>query len=266
MSGKYTKKKGKSGIGRVLILLLIVAGLFAALWAAASGRGEDMPLPTEPAASTVPVESTQNTTQDATEPPYTFEQEVEGVTSFTLEQGLEITRYGKYIGVYMEDGSDEFVSNVMMIEVRNTTDQAIQYAKITLTGPAGDAVFILTTLMPGQRMIVLEANRKAYSETDVFTEAKLDNLALFEEVPGLLEDQIQIQPLEGGFNITNISGADISGTIEIYFKDMAGEMLYGGITYVCRVQEGLAAGEVKQIMSANFTEDGSCVVFVRIKP
>lgn len=77
-----------------------------------------------------------------------MEVEDEGVTCFTLDGGLEITRYGKYIGLYMEDGSDEFVTNVMMIEIYNGGASAVQYAKITLTDPAGDAVFTLTTLLP----------------------------------------------------------------------------------------------------------------------
>lgn len=260
MRGKYVKKKKKSGIRSVLILLLLILAGFAVLGILASRDREQMPLPTDPPETTARPETTAPTT----EPPYTFEQEAEGVTSFILAQGLEITRYGKYIGVYMEDGSDEFVGNVMMIQVENTTDQAIQYAKITVSGPAGDAVFTLTTLLPGQSMVVLEAGRKPYAETDVYTEATLDNLAVFQEMPGLMEDQIQIQPLEGGFNITNISGADITGDIQVYFKDMAGNMLYGGITYVCRVEGGLKAGEVKQIMSANFTESGSRVVFVKV--
>ncbi len=239
-----------------MILLVLVMALFGALWFLASRDQEEMPLPQQ---TTEAAESTEI----QTEPPYTFEQEVEGVTSFQLGDGLNIRRYGKYIGLYMEDGSDEFVENVMMIEVENTSEYAIQYAKITVTGPAGDASFVLTTLLPGQTIVVLEANRKAYSEQDVYTEAGLDNLALFNEEISLYEDKIQIQPLEGGFNITNISGEDITGQISIFFKDAAGDMLYGGITYVVRL-DGLASGEVRQIMSENFTGDNSRVMFVQI--
>lgn len=262
MSGKYAEKKKKSGILPVLILVLLVLAAFAVLGFLASRDQEQMPLPTEHENTTAPAQTTEPT-QPATEPPFTFEQEAEGVTAFVLGEGLEITRYGKYIGAYMEDGSDEIVANVMMIQVENTSDLAIQYAKITVSGPGGDAVFNLTTLLPGQRIVVLEAGRKAYAETDVYTEARVDNLAVFQEMPGLMEDKLQIQPLEGGFNITNISGEDITGEIKVYFKDMAGDLLYGGITYLVRI-DGLAAGEVKQVMSANFTEKNSRVVFIQI--
>lgn len=264
MSGKYAKKKKSGGLLRALILLAVVLGMIAVLWLLASGEEPDMPIPSAPEDTTAaPEASTSTAPIVATEAPYTFEPELEGVDSFSLDGGLEISRYGKYIGLYMEDGSDEFVENVMMILVENTGSQAVQYAKITLSGPSGDAVFTLTTLLPGQSIVVLEAERKPYSDTDIYTEAELENVALFSEMPGLMEDRIQIQPLEGGFNISNISGGDITGEIAVYFKDVSGETLYGGITYVTRI-DGLAAGEVKQIMSANFTEKGSRVVFVKI--
>lgn len=262
MSGKYSKKKkSRSGLWTVLVMIAVVAALFAGLWIMASQEQEDMPLPSQPDATV----STENT-QAETGTTCGLQEESEGVTSFNLGQGLNVLRYGKYIGVYMEDGSDEFVENVMMIVVENTSEYAIQYAKITVSGPAGDAVFTLTTLLPGESAVVLEANRKSYNDQDVYNLATLDNLAVFQESPSTLEDQLQIQPLAGGFNITNISGQDISGEIAVYFKDEADGMYYGGITYVCRIQGGLKAGETKQIMSANFTEDGSRVVFVQIAP
>lgn len=263
MSGKYSKKKkSRSGFWTVLILVAVVAALFAGLWFVASREQEDMPLPSQPDITTVPTE----TTLSETETTYGFQEEIDGVTSFNLGQGLDILRYGKYIGLYMEDGSDTFVENVMMIVVQNTSEHAIQYAKITVSGPAGDAVFTLTTLLPGDSVVVLEANRKPYNDQDVYNQATLDNLAFFQETPDAMEDQLQIQPLSGGFNITNISGQDITGEIAVYFKDVAGDTYYGGITYVCRLQGGLKAGETRQIMSSNFSEEGSRVVFIQIAP
>lgn len=261
MSGKYAKKKKSGTRWKLLLLLVMLLCLAAALWFAKQiNDREQMPLTENSESASVPAD----TAEDATELPYTFREEMEGITGFSLDQGLEITRYGKYIGAYMEDGSDEFVTNVMMIEVCNTGDQPVQYAKITLTGSAGDAVFAMSTLMPGERVVVLEAERKPYDDADVYTEAQLDNVAFFAEFPSLLEEQLLIQPLDGGFNITNISAEDINGEVAVYFKDVAGDVYYGGITYVCRIEGGLKAGEVKQIMSANFTDSGSRVVFIQI--
>ena len=264
MRGKYQKKKKSNGGRIAVILTAAVLILLGVLWFFVSRDGQEAPAATEPrettASTDAPAEPSPNASTESTIP---FKPEAEGVAGFSLEGGLEITRFGQYIGLYMEDGSDEFVDNVMMILVQNTGDQSVQYARITLTGPNGDAVFSLSTLLPGQSMVVLESARKPYFDGDIYTEATLDNVALFSETPSLLEDRLQIQPLEGGFNITNISGTDISGEIAVYFKDTAGDTFYGGITYVARIP-GLAADEVKQIMSANFTEKGSRVVFVGI--
>lgn len=268
MNGKYAKKKKSSrkGFWTILIMVLVLLGGFAVLGILAENSEEPMPLPTEPGATdgTSATDGPTATTEPSV--PYTFEEEVEGVTSFSLDRGLEILRYGRYVGLYMEDGSDDFVTDVMMIVVKNNSDKAIQYAKISLNGPAGEAVFTLTTLMPGDSVVVLEAGRKPYLDTDVYNQAVLQNVAYFAEEPSRLEDQLLIQPLEGGFNITNISGQDITGRISVYFKDVAGGMYYGGITYVCNIEGGMKADEVRQIMSSNFTESGSQVVFVRIVP
>lgn len=262
MSGK--KKSNQNTRGWILWVVLVLAA-FAAGFLILGPMILNQDAPKPPKGDTTETTEAGETIPDpSAEPPYTFVEEVEGVTSFTLDQGLEVTRYGKYIGLYMEDGSDDFVTDVMMIEVKNTGDRDIQYAQITLTGPAGDAEFTLSTLKPGDSMVVLEANRKSYADGDEYTEASAKNVAFFSEPLSLMEDQLLIQPLEGGFNITNISGADITGDIAVYFKDVAGEQYYGGITYVCRIEGGMKDGEIRQIMSANFTDSGSEVVFVRI--
>lgn len=186
--------------------------------------------------------------------------------SFALEDDLEIVSMGSYSGAYMEDGSDEEVSGVMMIVVANTGDRVLQYAEITLSGEAGDALFKFSTLKPGERMLVLEADRKEYSEEESssYTEASLENAVFFSEEPQMYEEQLMIQPLNGGFNITNISENDIQGDITVYFKDGNEEMLYGGITFRGRIEGGLKAGEVKQVMSEHFSVSDTRVMFLTI--
>lgn len=68
--------------------------------------------------------------------------------AINLGHGMVITNIGSYTGVYMEDGSDEILSGILMIIVTNTGTETIQYAEITL--PVGDkmASFSLSTLLP----------------------------------------------------------------------------------------------------------------------
>ncbi len=188
---------------------------------------------------------------------------------FTLDKNLKVVAVGSYSGDYMEDGSDEAVSDVMMIVVANEGEDTLQYAEITLTGDTGKgdadgAVFKLSTLKPGDRVMVLEANRKAYSSNDSYTEASIANVVFFTEPLSLYEDKLEIQPLEGGFNITNISDEDITGDIVVYFKSKAEDMYQGGITYRGRIEGGLNAGEIRQVMSEHFYGSETKVMFITI--
>lgn len=265
MSGKFEKKKqskhkyAKRKSHRWLwITLAVVLIAVAATAAFLYFSGDEIEPPTEPStsateAATIPSSETQ-----------TIPAEEEGLSSFVLGEELEILDLGSYTGAYMEDGSDEIVSNVLMIVVTNNGENTLQYAEITLTGEAGDAEFSLSTLNPGESMVVLEKNRKTYASGDSYTDASARNVVFFSEPISLYEDQLQIQPLEGGFNITNISGEDITGDITIYFKDSANGVLYGGITYRGRIEGGLKAGEIRQIMSENFSASGTTVMFVTI--
>jgi len=118
--------------------------------------------------------------------------------------------------------------------------------------------------MPGESVVVLEKNRKEFSEFGENFTAEASNVALFNTAPTLCEDKIKIQPLKGAMNVTNISDTDIEGDVVIYYKNSAADMFYGGITYRVRITGGIKSGEIKQIISDHFSSSGSTVVFATI--
>lgn len=254
---KKARKKRRSGTGLkvaiviVLILLCAMGGLFLFL-----RSGEEETAAPETTAAEVP--ETQQTTQ-----PEVQLEEAEAV-SFDLGNDLMITDLGAYTGIYMEDGSDEMVSGVMMIVVTNNGESTLQYAQVTLSGEAGDAVFSLSTLEPGASVVVLEANRREYSSGDSFTSAAAEHVVFFKEELSTHEDIFKIQTLDGGFNITNISDQDITGKIEIYYKNSGADMYYGGITYRGSIEGGMKAGEIKQVMSQHFSASGTTIMYITI--
>lgn len=190
---------------------------------------------------------------------------IESRLPFATGYGMEITNIGSYSGPYMEDASDEEVKDIMMIQVKNTGEEAIQYAEITLSGEGEeDAVFKFSTLKKGQTMTVLESTKKKYRENACYTQASSANVAYFQNKPRTYPKKLEIQPLDGGLNVTNISNKDIDGEIVIYFKDCDGDMLMGGITYRGRIEGGIKAGEICQLMSSNFTKDNTKVMFITI--
>lgn len=181
--------------------------------------------------------------------------------NINLGDGLYITDVAKYTGIFMEDGTDEIVSGVLMIVVENTGDTDVQLAEIEMSVGKQTAFFKLTTLPAGESMVLLETSRMQHTDTD-FTTAIAKNVVLFQEPLSRREDKIKIQILDGTLNITNISDSDITGDVVIYYKNASSDMLYGGITYRITAADGLKAGEVKQLTGRHFSEFRSRIMFV----
>lgn len=244
MNGKTYKKKKRKTLKLFKILLPVLAIICILVIAILCLRQDK------------PSEQKEETQENAS-----VQVEAMTETSINLGSGLRITDVGKYTGIYMEDGSDELVSGIMMITVKNEGEDAIQYAEITM--PVGDkeAFFSLSTLTPGSTMILLEQNRMEYTAGE-YTTALAENVVIFQEPLRLCEDKLKIQILDGALNVSNISGEDMDGDITIYYKNSAADAFYGGITYRVRIEDGLKKDEIRQVMAGHLSESGSTVMFV----
>ncbi len=252
MSGKFTKKrKNKKKNGPVLMAIaacvLALAVLLLFMFRMESGNDPELPqAATQQTDSTGTAGSVLPGTQDICD----------------LGDNIRIDGFIPYTGAFMEDRTDEVVTDVLGIRVTNAGDKYIQTMDITLTAGETQAEFSLSSLFPGETVVVLEKNRMAYSTAPEFDQVRTDAVALFESHPGMCEDKLEIQCLNGVINVTNISGADITEDILIYYKNYVSGMYYGGITYRLRIQGGLKAGEIRQGSAAHFNPDNSAIVFV----
>ena len=253
MSKKNQPKK--TGGLLILLILLILAGIAAALLC----RPQAGPVrPARPTAGkTEPTEPVQ------TVPTQTLPPVVETQPGISLDYGLQITDHGSYTGLYMEDGSNEIVSEVMMLVVQNNGEADIQLAELTALCGGETYRFKLTNLAVGKRAVLLDLDRK-HAESGTPEAVELDSVALFQEPMELHEDVIEIGGLEGMLNVKNISDTDISGDIHIYYKYAAQDIYYGGITFRVRIQGGLKAGELRQIPAGHFDPKGCEIIQVTI--
>ena len=252
-----SKKEQSKGRGAGLILLiLLVAVCIAAVIVRPS-------LPQETPARPAQTTAAAQTTPIRTEPIQTVPIAAETQPPINLGYGLQITDSGSYTGLYMEDGSNEIVSDVMMVVVENTGEEDIQLAEFTAVSGGEEYRFKLTNLAAGERAVLLEQERRASSGA-ALDSAVAGNVALFPESMELYEDTIEIGGLEGMLNVQNISSSDISGDICIYYKYAAQDIYYGGITFRVRIEGGLKAGELRQIPAGHFDPDGCAVVQVTI--
>ena len=257
MSKKNQPKK--RGVGPIILILAAAVCIAAVVvWALLSQKAPARPVQTTPTT----VEETAGTAA-ATEPVATVPVVVETQAAINLGYGLEITDEGPYAGVYMEDGSNEVVSDVMMIVVRNNGESDIQLAEITALCGGEEYHFTLTNLAVGHRVVLLDQERKD-ANGGKLESAVLDTAAVFQEPMALQEDVIQVDGLEGMLNVQNVSDADLDGDIYIYYKYAAEDLYYGGITFRVRIEGGLKAGELRQIPAGHFSPDGCAIVQVTI--
>ena len=251
MSEKKAKNTGKKGTWILVLMGLLVAALILTV-----------ALKTSDADPKVPHQNA--TTLAAEEQPGTIHKDTEAQKPYFLTEGLEITEIGSYTGAYVEDGSDEVVSGVMMIIVSNTTSEALEYAEIILSGESGEAVFMVSALPAGESAVLLERNRMAYDRNAEFSQVRTENVAYFRTELSLMEDVLKIQPLDGAVNVTNISDRDIQGDIFICYKNKAEGLFYGGIAYRVRIEGGLKSGEIRQIMTKHFSDTGTALIYVSV--
>ena len=152
------------------------------------------------------------------------------------------------------------------IVVLNNSDKTLQYAEITATFSDGTAyIYKLSTLPPGAECFVEEASLSPYRElTEGFSGFDINNIAFFTEEPSVHSDKLQFSGADGILTVKNISDADITDDIVIYYKDYKDSQLASGKTYRVTVQGGLAKGEITQIMAGHYKLNGSMIMLVQL--
>lgn len=188
----------------------------------------------------------------------------ENADPMDLGRGLRISSLGKYAGIYLEDGTNDPVSNLLMAVVTNGSDQDLQVARFTLQFGEKKAEFEVTNLPAGESVVVLEQNRMAYTDAKC-DKASLNNVAFFEAPMSLCKDQVEITGANGNLTVKNLTDAPL-GEIYIYYKSTAPDVLYGGITYRAKIDAGLEPGTMASVMSTHFNPSNTRIVNVQIIP
>lgn len=179
-----------------------------------------------------------------------------------LDNDLTITSVEPYSGKYVEDGSDDEVKDVLMITIRNDGTQSLQYAELNVEYGEEIAEFSLSTLKPGESVLVLEKNKIKYREKSEIISTQLKNVVYFQQPLTLCEDILMISAKDGAFNVENVSGQDLKGQVAIYYKNKMDDSYLGGITYRAVIEEGIEKDGIKQIMTSHYIVDKSEVIFV----
>ncbi len=251
-------------------LLLIVLGIVLAIALPFLIRiiylqgWQDVPeLVLDPEQSASDLQLSTGELQQTTQPDYEWIPEQQTQETIQLENNLAVESMANYAGLYMEDGTDEPVSNVMMIIVRNNGEQDLQLARIHVNYGDFTAQFEVSNLPAGEAAVLLEQNRAAMPEA-VHQSVAVKNVVFFPEPMTVPTDKIEVTGGNGYLDVKNISGEDIAGTLRLFYKNSASDLLYGGITYAATVKEGIAAGETVRVLAGHYAEGSSRIVNVTI--
>ncbi len=230
--------------------IILLALVLAALMLAGCAGGDDVSDAVEIPPETTPTADGSGDAQNSAAPVN---------SGNTAEYGLEIKGINKYAGLFVEDGTDETVSDVCAVTVRNNAEKTVQYAHLTLSIGEGTYEFDVTTLPPNAEVQLLELTRQPMPEsTDGYT-ALVTMYAAFDAEPGMNADALEITTQDTAITIKNITDADM-GQIYVYYKAAYGDLYLGGITY--RVGVGsLAAGQSTTCYAGHYSTEYCKLMF-----
>lgn len=208
-------------------------------------------------------EPTENITEAVEATEETMEPILVGGDVMDLGFDLKLHSFDTYAGIFMEDGSDEIVTNVARVLLTNQSQEDLQYAQITVTYADEVCNYTVTNLPAGASVVLLEQARKPLPEGEPVA-VTVDNVAFFQAPMNPHKDVIEISGVSGIMNVKNVSDTDITGDIYVYYKYTAANLYYGGITFRVRVQGGLGAGQIHQGVTTHFDPDRCTIVDVAI--
>lgn len=255
--GKYSKKSKFSPKKVLLIslLALLLAVIIAlCIWGAQLAKLAE--IPDLPNVTETPSQ-TEQSNPGAEMPEINVQEDEETM----LASGLQIDYVGSYAGIYMEDGSDEIVSDVMMMILTNATEDDLQLARIYLYYPDFVAEFEVTNLPAKASVVLLEKNRHSMVEQE-YEMIDVQSVLFFETPMSMMEDTLQIVGGKGYLDVTNISNKTTPENVFIYYKNSATDLLYGGITYRARIEQPIKPGETVRVMTKHYHSESCRLIMV----
>lgn len=174
--------------------------------------------------------------------------------------GMRIAKIGGFSGTFVENGSNKKVSNILALEVKNSSKKDLQYGEIKLKiNGKKTATFKLTNLPVGKTVTVMESTGSiSYNSADDYKYEDATYAAV-EQLP-MSSNKIKVSTKGSSIAIKNISGKDL-GTVYVYYKNTKGSSYIGGITYRAKF-EGVEKDKSYTIETSHFSKANSEIVMI----
>ena len=263
--------RARSPIQRVLLLAVAVALVVAAVALSLLFHGGEAPAgnPQTPVQHPIAIDPANQNMADPRLPEEISDVELAGFADMpfaqtgALDEHLSVARVGVYTGNFVEDGSDEPVSEVLALIVTNTSENFVELAEIALPAEEGAALFRLTSLPAGQSVLVMEQSRKCYDSAEQYGAPVLQICSIPEKEFSLYPEVFSIRAADGVVNLINQTDTNYPGAIAIYYKNVENGIYLGGITYSKMLENGVPANGTAQFLSEHYTVAGSELMFIR---
>lgn len=171
---------------------------------------------------------------------------------------LIIDRIDGYSGIFLEDGSDEEVSDIFAIHVQNQGEN-VEYSSINLEVGGKELNFEISDLPSGTAVSVLESSAAPYESGEALYRgsqtAYIDTFDMLESEVGIVVES------DNSIAVTNLTDQKIP-SLRIFYKFVHGQEYLGGITYTAKI-DNLASGETKTVYPSHFSAEGSRIMMVR---
>lgn len=192
-------------------------------------------------------------------PGFTMLEDIDGAR---FDNGLSVLCAGKYSGMYYEDGTDEQVTDVLSVIIRNDGSSLVEYGVIELPVGKQTASFSFSGLPAGAAVLVQAQDRFVWSDGMKHKSFTCTDFALPTSVILDFGADFEIYPADGVLNVKNITNADISGDVSVFYKNFDNNLFMGGITYRARFTGGISAGQYAQSMQSHYYLDTSAILYM----
>ena len=169
-------------------------------------------------------------------------------------------RLASYDGPFVEDGSDDEVTGISALVLRNCGERTVTDALVTLQQEALTMTFQAQTIPPGGTVLVLERDRQPYTSTKF---ALCSGQATVEEAILLAATDLCITVSQMNWiTVTNMSNRYMSN-VRLEHKGWLDEpgICVGGIVYVTSIGD-LAPGKTVSVYADHFADEYSRIIRV----
>ena len=146
---------------------------------------------------------------------------------------LQIEKLAPYSGIFVEDGTNQQVTDVAMIMVKNTGGDVVEYAEITVEYADKTLTFQITALPAGERMVVQE---KTGSSVPKGVAGRASALVVHRTQMNITPEISVSDNGDNSLTVKNLTNQTIP-TVRVFYKYyMENEnMFVGGIAFTVRI-------------------------------